>query len=426
MQTFTDAAQAVAWIHNLRWTGQKSGLTNTQALLDALGHPERRMGRMVHVAGTNGKGSTCALVERGLRACGYRTGLFTSPYLCRFAERIRVDGVPIPDAALIDCTERVRAACDALAQRGVYCTTFELMTAVAVLYFAESHTEYAVIEVGMGGLLDPTNALPSDLCLIAAIGLDHMKELGDTVEQIALQKAGIIKSSAPVAVTVQAEAIMAPIRQAAKAHGAPLFEVPAPAVLETALNSQTFVFSIPFGGTCTQRIRLNGSHQRQNAVLARTGLALLGVNSQLASEGMACAQWPGRLEWIGSWLIDSAHNPQAAHTLAEYVQTAAPVGGKIVLLTGMMKDKAIEECAAIMTSFADEVITTAVDDPRAVAPDQLARLYGEKAHDFPTIEAAFDAARRAAGAHGIVVVAGSLYLTGAIRNRLLPDDDGRL
>ena len=191
-ERFQSAPEAISWINGARWKGEKKGLENTRALLEKLGHPEQRMGKIVHVAGTNGKGSTCAFLESGLKACGYHVGLFTSPYLRFFNERIVFDGKPIDDEALIDVASRVREAAEALTYEGVYCTTFELLTASACLYYALRGADYAVMEVGMGGRLDSTNVLPSSVSLIAAIGMDHMQSLGDTIEQIAFEKAGIM------------------------------------------------------------------------------------------------------------------------------------------------------------------------------------------------------------------------------------------
>ena len=174
MIEFLTAQAAIDWVNGARWKGEKNGLENTRALLQALGHPETRMGRVIHVAGTNGKGSTCALIDAGLRACGFRTGLFTSPYLCRFHERIRVDGVPISDDDLISVASRVRAAAEKLAEEGVKCTTFELLTAMACLHYAERRVDFSVMEVGMGGRLDSTNVLSPEVSVIAAIGMDHI------------------------------------------------------------------------------------------------------------------------------------------------------------------------------------------------------------------------------------------------------------
>ena len=183
-ETFTTAAQAVDWIFGLRYKGEKCGLSNMRALLERLGSPEKGL-RCVHVAGTNGKGSTCAMLERMLRACGLKTGLYTSPYLMHYGDRIRVNGLPIPDGDFVRLTERVREAVEALLDEGVRPTAFELGTAVCFLYFAEQRVDVAVIEVGMGGRLDATNVIVPEVSVIAPIGMDHTHILGDTLTLIA-------------------------------------------------------------------------------------------------------------------------------------------------------------------------------------------------------------------------------------------------
>lgn len=192
--------RAVDWVHGARYAGQKNGLENMRALLRALGNPQDGL-RFLHVAGTNGKGSVCAFLERALRECGYKTGLYTSPYLCEYAERVRVNGVPLDDETLLRLILRVKRAAEDLVARGeCFPTTFELGTAIAFLAFAEAKTDWAVIEVGLGGRLDSTNVIAPRACAISAIGMDHMKTLGDTLEAIAREKAGILKHGVPAAI----------------------------------------------------------------------------------------------------------------------------------------------------------------------------------------------------------------------------------
>lgn len=425
MIEFLTAQAAIDWVNGARWKGEKNGLENTRALLQELGHPETRMGRVIHVAGTNGKGSTCALIDAGLRACGFRTGLFTSPYLCRFHERIRVDGVPISDDDLNSVASRVRAAAEKLAEEGVKCTTFELLTAMACLYYAERRVDFSVMEVGMGGRLDSTNVLSPEVSVIAAIGMDHMARLGNTLGEIAAEKAGIIKPETPAVVLSQDADVMAVFRERAREMRAPLFETAEYEIIESDAYGCTFAAELPAAGLVRQTISLPGAHQAANACLALTALDRLNLDMSRAGEGVSRAKWPGRLEWVGNVLIDGAHNPQGARALKTYAEEHLK-DRRVVLLTGMMQDKQHALCADIFSSFADEIVTTSVSWPRALDAFKLAEDYHGRAVSEASVPAALSRARRMAGEDGAIVVAGSIYLAGDVRRLLLPDDDGRI
>ena len=425
MSEFLTAQSAIDWVTGARWKGEKHGLENTRALLEALGHPEACMGRVIHVAGTNGKGSTCAMIDAGLRAAGFRTGLFTSPYLCRFRERIRVNGAPISDGELMSVAGRVRAAAETLLEKDIKCTTFELLTAMACLHYAETGVDFSVMEVGMGGRLDSTNVLSPEVSVIAAIGMDHMARLGSTLPEIAAEKAGIIKPETPAVVLSQSAEVMAVFRETAREMRAPLFETAPYEIIESDAYGCAFATELPAAGLVRQRISLPGAHQAANACLALTALDRLRIDMPRAQAGVARAKWPGRLEWIGNVLIDGAHNPQGARALKAYAEEALK-GRRVVLLTGMMQDKQHAACADIFSTFADEIVTTSVDWPRALDAFALAEDYHGRAVSEPSIPAALARARRMAGEDGAIVVAGSIYLAGDVRNLLLPDDDGRI
>ncbi len=427
---FKDAAQAIAWIDGLRYASEKNGLENMRALLACLGNPQAKL-RCVHVAGTNGKGSTCAMLERMLRQCGLKTGLYTSPYLMRYGERMRVDGVPIDDETFVRLASRVRVEAERLVEEGVRPTWFELGTAIAFLWFCEQQVDAAVIEVGLGGRLDPTNVIHPELCLIGPIGLEHTRQLGDTLEKIAFEKAGIIKASVPVAVQrQQTESVRRVFADVAQERGAPLTDL-SDYPLED-VRSDRFGSDFTIDGL-RARINLPGRHQASNAALALMGLRLLqaqgwALDNGAAIEGLKKTLWPARLEWIDDrTLIDGAHNSHGARALADYARDFLK-DRRIVLLVGMMKDKDVDECAAVYATFSHTAIATQISYPRAMPCEELAGILKSRGVAVEAVadeEQAVARARELAGADGVVLICGSLYLAGDVRLKL-KDDGGRL
>ncbi len=413
MANFKTASQAIEWINGARWKGEKRGLENTRALLERLGHPERAIGRIVHVAGTNGKGSVSAFIASALMETGARVGLFTSPYLCRFNERIVLNGQPISDDLLLSAVSKVYDAATDLHLEGISATTFELLTATACVCYAAAHTDYAVMEVGMGGRLDATNALPTSVSVIARIGLDHMQSLGDTVELIAAEKAGIMRSGVPAVVMPQEPGVMEVFSSIAEQVGAPYYLSDLPRLTAADEKGCAFACTLPGGTSISQRINMPGLFQADNACLALTALSVLGIDTAKAQKGVSEAFWAGRLDKRGNVLIDCAHNPQGAKALKEYLDRFF-AGRKKVLLTGMMRDKQLEACAAIFSGFADKVVTTQVDWPRAIPSIELKQFYSEDAVSEPDLSRAFGLAKALAGEDGLVICAGSVYLAGAV------------
>lgn len=398
-----DAKQAVDWLHSRRYLGQKNGLENTRALLEALGNPERGF-LSVHIAGTNGKGSTAAMCESCLRASGYTTGLYTSPYLEHYRERIRVNGACIDDEALVEGVVALQRACERLEARGVFPTTFELGTALAFRHFHARGVQVAVVECGLGGRFDSTNILTPAVSLVAAIGMDHMEMLGDTIEKIAFEKAGIFKSGVPAVVMNQPKNVLDVFRAR---HAIQIAEDPVP----IAVTPYASRFELSFGQF---EVRLPGRHQMANAALALCGLRATGLRLSNLAEGLLLAEWPGRLEWLGDVLLDGAHNPQGARVLRAYLEEHFSQA-QLTLVTGMMRDKQIEACAQILAPLFSRVIVTRVDEPRAAQPEQIAAVYrahGCAVQTCPTVQQALRAAGRPC------VVAGSLYLVGAARSLL--------
>lgn len=412
---FVNANDAIDWIHGARYKGQKNGLENTRALLDMLGNPQDAF-RCMHIAGTNGKGSTAAYAESALRESGLRTGLYTSPYLIAYNERVQVCGVPISDDELVEIVNLLVEKTDVLTKNGVFPTTFELGTALAFEYFRRKNVEVAVVEVGLGGRFDSTNVITPDVSLIAAIGLDHTKILGDTVEAIAFEKAGIIKPGVPVVVQYQTENILNVFRNISRERGSELTIAPVPLIIEKTPYGTRFALD-----GIEYRIKLSGNYQLKNASLAICALRKIGISEDAIIRGIERAKWPCRLEWVKGVLIDGAHNTQGAMALREYVDEFF-AGEKITLVTGMMHDKQIGECAKILAPMCDYVIATAVDEERAAEPEQLLDIYRALGAPGEAVNGVNNAVDAALKREGVKIFAGSLYIAGAVRQYLAGDN----
>jgi dihydrofolate synthase/folylpolyglutamate synthase len=389
--------QTLQRLFALRRFGMRPGLDGVRALLGALGNPERELA-VVHVGGTNGKGSTVAFVEAALRAAGRRTGAFTSPHLLRFTERIRLGGVELGREQAAALAERVLAASEAAGQEATF---FEVATAMAFLAFAEARVDVAVLEVGLGGRLDATNVIARPLAtVVTSIGRDHMDVLGDTLPAIAREKAGIWKAGAPAVYACDDDAAAAVLDGEAARVGT------------SALR-----FGRDFDDAGLPPLGLAGAHQRRNAALARQALAALPAalapSPAALATGFAQARWPGRLEWLTpTLLVDAAHNEEGARALAAALAAALPAGA-FTLVVGVVADKDARAILAPLVGRAARVIATAPPSPRALPAAELAALVpgAEAAPDLET------ALARAAG--GVTVVAGSIFLVGEARRLVL-------
>jgi dihydrofolate synthase/folylpolyglutamate synthase len=392
-----------AYLDALQPLAMRFGLERVQRALDALGHPERSYA-ILHVGGTNGKGSTCAMAAAGLRAAGHRVGLYTSPHLQEFNERIQVDGSPIADRDLASGIETVRAACPWHEAGGEAdrLTYFEFATLVGLVHFARSGVDVAVVEVGLGGRFDATNAVVPRIAAIARIGLDHTQLLGDTLESIAREKAGIFKRGVPAVVHGrQPPEAMAVLRSEAARRGAPFH-----------------VASDHWDGS----VALRGPHQQGNAGLAAAALRLLAgtgvaVGEEEIVRGIATARWPGRLEEVGGVLLDGAHNPDGAAALAAALPALYP-GRPVELVFGVLSDKDVRGILEALRPAVRRFHMVAPASARARAADavrDLARSLGADAEAHTGTADALACARRAAGESGVVCVAGSLYLVGEAR-----------
>lgn len=394
----------------------KLGLERIETLLAHLGNPERSY-RVVHVAGTNGKGSTCAMIDAGLRASGVRTGLYTSPHLIEPTERMQVDGMPMSDEMFSRAFNVVHEAAGEL-DLDCHPTYFETVTAMAFWLFREMRVETAVIEVGLGGRLDATNVVRPQLTLITPVDLDHQAWLGDTIELIAAEKAGILKPGVPVIVANQSPVAQAVIEARAAAVGAPFTRSSSFEVRDLVLNDRGSSFS---GLVCP----LAGEHQVENAVMAALALRQLGV----PSEGIADARWPGRLEHVSprpDIILDGAHNPAGARTLAAYLARFyrdRPVS----IVFGAMRDKAVDDVLIELALVAREFIFTAPSNDRATSPGDLAataaRLGILRTSCFDTPASVLAEINRRAEAvdtsNHVYVFCGSLYLVAEARAMFL-------
>ena len=433
----------VAWINTPRWQASRLGLDRMVALLEELGRPQDDL-RFVHVAGTNGKGSTCAYLASILQAAGYRVGLFTSPFIECFEERIRVNGANITTEELSRAVAAVRPCAEAVEKRtGDHPTEFELMAAVAFEHFRSSACDVVVLEVGLGGRLDATNVIDApEASVIARIGLDHTDLLGDTLAAVAGEKAGIIKPGVPVVSWPQDEEAMAVVERVCAERGCAL-TTPDFASLhveplewgkrgDAAEFSELRCFSYRGEEFAT---RLLGSYQAANAALALETVRVLvergwDIPAEAQFAGVAAARWPGRFEVVASdplTIIDGGHNPQGAQALASSLADALGEKGlgSVTFVMGVLADKDYGAMATAIAPWARRVIVYTPDSPRALPGGELAAYLQEacelEAAAVPTPAEAMAQARMLVASEtgaGVVVAFGTLYAIADLRNGL--------
>lgn len=414
--------QAMEFISGVSWLGSRPGLERVQQLLSLLGNPQDTL-RYVHVAGTNGKGSTAAMLASVLRAAGYRTGLYISPFIERFNERMQVNGTPITDAELAAMCDRLRPCVAAMPDPP---TEFELVTAAAFLWFADQQCDIVVLEVGLGGRLDATNVIRAPECaVIANIGLDHTAVLGDTVAQIAFEKAGIIKPGTRAVSYQQAPEAAAVLCGACRARGVPLTEADFSAIepLTDSVDGQTFRYR----GGAALSLPLLGAHQRKNAAVALEAVCALrnagwAIPDGAVCEGLRTVSWPARFEILqrAPWFVlDGGHNPQCAETVAANLERYFPQNRKI-LLVGLLADKDYTAMTDILAPQAAAFVAVTPESERALPADTLAahlQRYGKPVTACAAVPDGVETALSMAGADGVVCATGSLYMAGEIRRR---------
>jgi len=417
MGRFSTAQEAIEYLNNCHWDTKQQAVIRTRQLLGMLGDPQKKL-KFVHVGGTNGKGSTVAMTESILRHAGYRTGMFPSPYIEVFSERIQVNAQLITDEALARITGIVADAADAMEDHPRH---FELITAIGMLYFLECKCDIVVLEVGMGGEFDSTNVIDApEAAVFTNIGLDHTQYLGDTIEEIAATKSGIIKPGTSVVLYDNLPSVKAVIETKAAECSAPVYYAADVKItpLSADLSGQTFEAE-----GRKYRIGLLGAHQLQNV---RTVLKIVEVlrkkgwkiPEEAVRDGLADAKWPARFEVLSKdpvFILDGGHNPQCAEAIRASVEQYLP-GRKITFLVGMLADKDYLHALRRLIPLADRFVTARPDSPRALTAKELADTLSEEgclAEAADSVEAAI---RKALDTGNAVVAFGSLYLAGLIRS----------
>lgn len=424
--------EALGYIKECTKFGLKLGLERIGEILKRLGNPHQRF-RTVHIAGTNGKGSTSAMMDQIFRQAGIRTGRFNSPHLVSYRERYNINGIMISKDRLAWEITRLKPIIDQVMADGLGAPTeFEVGTALAFQYFAAEKVEWAIIEVGMGGRFDATNILQPALSIITHIALDHQEYLGDTLEKIAFEKAGIIKTGVPVVIGVQEPSVREYLIQCAKDRQAPYLAMDAAQLTKVVVNENAtqIDFNSPYFGVFGVQLALCGIHQGENALNALGAIEMLNRTGQIRiareilREGLATTQWPGRFERIDmtsglKLYLDGSHNPDGARALVRTFKAVYP-GEKVDLLIGILNNRPLSEMAEILSEIARRVIVTRVPDPKSASPDELGAYF--EAAGLPVIlkpdpQQALQLLVKTN--HPVALATGSLYLTGLLRGILM-------
>lgn len=417
--------EALQYFEQTDLRGSYLGLEEISKVLDRLGNPEKQL-KFVHVAGTNGKGSTATLLESCLRKAGYRVGLYTSPHLVRYNERFKVNGEEISDELLASATERVKAVVDTLEKAP---TQFELMTCIGFCCFLEAGCDIVVLEVGLGGRADTTNVIPvPEAAVITRIGLEHTEILGDTLEKITAEKAGIVKAGGTVILGDPTREVFGVTEEICRRQGAELIlSDPAEAKpLTRSVEGQKFSWKqYP-----EISLSLLGKHQLQNGCTALATLeALRGkgwdIPEEAVLEGFRTAVWPGRFECVSTQptvIIDGGHNQQCAEAIADALKEYFP-GKKCTFLIGVMADKNFKGIFDALLPLAEKILAVTPDSPRALKAPRLCEKLGEEygyfnAIPYETLDDALKALMQGATAEDLICICGSLYMVGDVRKAL--------
>ena len=416
-----NANEAIAYIHSVFWKGSIPGLSRTQELLQKMGNPEKKL-KFVHIAGTNGKGSTAAMTASILRKAGYRTGLYTSPYIYRFNERMQVDGVEITDEELVAVTEYVKPLADSMEESP---TEFELVCCIAFEYFVRKQCDIVVLEVGMGGAFDATNVIETpEVAVITNIGLDHTEVLGDTLEKIAETKAGIFKENGHAVIYRGTPSVEAVFERVCAEKNTVLAKADFDSLnlKKHTLDGQVF--------DCGDRkdlvLPLLGNHQLHNASVVLSVVDTLkqigwNISEQNIRDGLRDVQWPSRFDIITRsplFIIDGGHNPQCIEALVKNIEDYLK-DRKVVAITGVLADKDYADMYVPVMPYIQKFVCITPPNPRKLEGMELAKYLRDKGADAvgsETIEDGVKMALKIAGDDGVILCFGSLYSIGSIRD----------
>jgi dihydrofolate synthase/folylpolyglutamate synthase len=441
---FREYQEAVDWVTGLVSFGMKPGLKRMEMLMELLDNPERRL-KFIHVAGTNGKGSTCAFISQVLIDCGYHVGTFTSPYIEKFTNRIQVNGEDISEDDVLNLINTIKPLADRIADTELgQPTMFEVVTALSILYFARiAYPDYVVWETGLGGRLDSTNIVSPIVSVITNVGHDHMEILGDTLEKVAAEKAGIIKSGVPVISAVEQPEVVAVIEQKAKAMNSTLYLMGKHFTYEPAggnKEQQSINFSGPFREIENINLSLNGAHQMKNAAVAVMTLEVLRqyyaalVDEEYVHSGMSQTKWPGRLEMIQEnprILLDGAHNPEGAESLANALKHTYSYR-KVHFMVGMLALKNHQGYLRHILPLVDTLIITEPDFRNKLETAKLHEITKEllqqnhqELHIIvePSWKEALNQLINRTEQDDLAVVSGTLYLISDVRSWILRRSD---
>jgi len=434
---FRTVAEAINWIVDRNAGGQKPGLKRMEVFMERLGYPQRGL-KFIHVAGTNGKGSTCAYLTEVLMRAGYRVGTFTSPYLEKFSDRIRMNGINISDTDLLRLANKVKPIADEIARSELKAPTmFELTTVIAILYYGTIvHPDVVVWETGLGGRIDPTNVVIPLVSVITNVGHDHLDVLGDTLAQVAFEKAGIVKRGVPVVSAVEQPEALQVIERVALERKSTLYLMGREfryEVVFSAEDRQTFHFQGPFRRISDVTITMNGEHQIKNAAVALMALEVLRqyyaliIDDGPLYEAMADTKWPGRLELVSHrprMLLDGAHNPEGAETLAAALRSVYSYD-KLHFMLGMLATKNHTGYLGHILPIVDTLVITEPEWRKKMEAAKLAELVNRLRQKLdrdievviePDWRKALDELKRRTGERDLAVVSGTLYLISDVRS----------
>lgn len=413
--------EALEYIHSVSWKGSVPGLERISKLLSLIGNPEKNL-RYVHIVGTNGKGSTAAIISSVMRAAGYNVGMYTSPFIITFNERMQVNGEMISDTELAEITEYIKPFADSMLDRP---TEFELITAIAFLYFSRHNCDIVVLEAGMGGEFDATNVIPSpEAAVFTNIGLDHTDYLGDTVEKIAATKSGVIKRGCDCVMYRSSASVESVIERKCASLDVPFTKADFDSIRSVSVSLDGQVFD--WNGLKSLSLPLLGAHQLRNAATALTAIEKLksrgfDVTEKNLRDGLLNTSWQGRFEVLRRqplFIVDGGHNPQCMEALANNIRDYLP-NTYLTVLTGVLADKDYTAMYDFIAPYIKDFFLVTPPSPRALPAAELAKklaVYGKPIFVCESVEHGVNEAVKSAGENGTVLAFGSLYMIGDIKN----------